>query len=88
MAFTAAVDYKILSQQEPRDVDIENDFSSSLSSDGSQDSLGVVLINIDSKKRTKRKFRRKDRKVRMRLNGLDVTESYEVCIHFICARYR
>lgn len=79
----AVVDYKILSQQEPREVDIENDFSLSLSSDGSQhsiDSLDGVLINIGNKRRKKRKLRKK---VRMRLDGFDATESYEVCVHSI-----
>lgn len=75
---TKTVSYYELSQQEPppRDVDIENDFSQSLSSE-SQDSLDAVLINIGNKQRKKRKLRRKDRKVRMRLDGF---ESYEVII--------
>lgn len=78
--------YKILSQQEPpREVDIENnDFSSSLSSDGSQDSLDLVLINIggaQQKQRIKRKLRRKDHNARMRLDGFDTTvDSYEVSL--------
>lgn len=75
--------YEILSQQEPpREVDIENnDFSSSLSSDGSQDSLDLVLINIGGKQRTKRKLRRKDHNARMRLDGFDsAVDSYEVSL--------
>lgn len=83
--------YKILSQHEPpREVDIENnDFSSTLSSDESQDSLDLVLINIDSKKhqqhkqRIKKKLRRKDHNARMRLDGFDAAvDSYEVSKFF------
>jgi hypothetical protein len=82
---TKTVSYYELSQQEPRDVDIENDFSSSLSSE-SQDSLDVVLINIGNKQRKKRKLRRKDRKVRMRLDGFE-SESYEVCVCYLLKLY-
>lgn len=76
---STTTDYKILSQ-EPREVDIENDFSSSLSSDGSPyDSLDRALINIGNKPRKKRKLKRKERNIRMRLDGFDnATESYEV----------
>ena len=70
--------YKTLSQ-EPREVDIENDFSSSsLSSNESQDSLDIVLLNIGNKTRKKRKLKRKEREVRMRIDGFETTESYEV----------
>lgn len=74
--------YKILSQEPPREVDIEhNDFSSALSSDGSQDSLDLVLINIGGKQRIKRKLRRKDHNARMRLDGFDgAVDSYEVSL--------
>lgn len=79
MSYTTVIDYKRLSQQEPREVDIENDFSLSLSSDESQDSLDKALIKIGSKQRKKRKRKRKDRDIRMRLDGFDTgTESYEV----------
>jgi hypothetical protein len=69
--------YKILSQDPILDDENENDFS--LSSDGSQDSLDLVLINIGNKKRKKRLKRNYRRASNMvRINGFDTNESYEV----------
>lgn len=70
--FQASTSYKILSQ-EPRDEKIENEFSSS-ESDGSEDSLDLVLNKIgdNSKRKVKRKYRRID------MARIDGFESYEV----------
>lgn len=70
--------YKILSQQPIVDEN-ENDFSSSLSSDGSNDSLDLVLIEIGNKR--KRKTKRKRMRIG-RIDGFDGAggESYQVSV--------
>lgn len=74
------INYEKLSQQEPLVNDIKSNFSLSLSSDGSQDSLDIVFLNLENKPRRKRKLRKKDRPIRMMLDGFDnAAESYEVC---------
>lgn len=75
--------YKILSQEQPLvDEKNENEFSSSWSSDESEDSLDLVLNKINSQ-RPKRKFRRKQQQQHLinmaRIDGFDAAaESYEV----------
>lgn len=68
--------YKILSQ-EPQINENENDFSSSLSSDESEDSLDLALNKI---RNSHRRPRRKRKRIKMvRIDGFDVAaESYEV----------
>lgn len=68
--------YKILSQ-EPQVDENENDFSSSLSSDESEDSLDLALNKI---RNSPRRSRRKRKRIKMvRIDGFDAAaESYEV----------
>ncbi|KAL7019319.1 hypothetical protein ACKWTF_011082 [Chironomus riparius] len=70
--------YKILSQ-EPQVDENENDFSSSLSSDESEDSLDLALNKI---RNSPRRSRRKRKRIKMvRIDGFDAAaESYEELI--------
>lgn len=72
--------YKILSQEPQVDEKNENDFSSALSSDESEDSLDLVLNKIKNQ-RPKRKIRRKKYNPMARIDGFDAyAESYEVSL--------
>jgi hypothetical protein len=74
-----APSYKILSQELSADEN-ENEFSSPLSSDGTdQDSLDLVLLEIGNKqhKQTVRK-KRKHRTSKRMMGRIDGFESYEV----------
>jgi len=73
-ASTSSTSYKILSQELDEN---ENDFSSSLSSDESEESLELALNKIGN---SPRRPRRKKRRIKMvRIDGFDTAaESYEV----------